>query len=155
MGDHYSVFTQLDFSGEKSLTRIYNGAITAVSIAGFLTEFGQMKDAINAITLGTMAQEMWVGDNTDLSNVLPTNVFAQRELKWLVVYEDDTSKNVYTLTLPCADPTGRLIAGTDLADLAQTEVAAFVTRFESFARSPESDVNTVTVLRIQLVGRNI
>lgn len=155
MGDHYSVFTQLDYSGEKSLTRIYNGAITAVSIAGFLTEFGQMKDAINAITLGTMAQEMWVGDNTDLSNVLPTNVFAQRELKWLVVYEDDTSKNVYTLTLPCADPTGRLIAGTDLADLAQTEVAAFVTRFESFARSPESDVNTVTVLRIQLVGRNI
>lgn len=152
---HYSVYTQADYSGEDSHTKIYNGAVTAVSIGGFITEFGQMRDAIDAISKGTMTKEMWVGDATELSNVLPTDVYAQREIKWLVRYQDNVTKNVYTLTIPCADPTGRLLPQSDMANLAQTEMAAFVTRFQSFARSPESDQNNVTVLSIELVGRNL
>lgn len=155
MADHYSVFTQLDFSGEKSATTIYNGAITPASLAGFLTEFGQMKATIDTITRGTMHREQWVGDNTLLSNTRPVDANAQRELKWKVNYIDTVTQIPYHVTLPCADPTGRMIAGTDLADLANADIAAFVTRFNSFARCPDNDANAVAVQSIQLVGRNI
>lgn len=155
MADHYSIWKLKDFSREDSSVKMYNGAITPVSLPGFLTEFGQMRTAIDDITLGTVVEETWVGDKTDISNIAPTNVFAQREMKWLVTYEDDVSKNVHYLTIPTADPTGRLIAGTDKANLAEAAMAAFVTRFNSFARSPESDQNTVTLLDVELVGRNL
>ena len=155
MAEHYSIFSQLDYSNESSSTKIFNGAITAVSIAGFITEFGQMRAAIEGISLGTMAKEQWVGDNTVISNVPPTNVFAQREFKWKVNYVGDTSQKEFFLTIPCADPTGRLIPGTDLMDLTETAAAAFVTRFNSFARTPDSDTETVTITTIQLVGRNL
>jgi hypothetical protein len=155
MAQHVSIYTLLDYSGEKSAVRLYNGAVTAVSIGGFLTAFGDLRDAIGDITLGTIHQEQWVGDLTLLSNDLPTNPFAQRELKWLVRYHGDTSNKRFTMEIPTADPTGRLIPGTDLADLTQTEVAAFVTAFEAQARTPDSDTETVTVDEIVLVGRNL
>lgn len=152
---HYSMFTLLDASGEKSNTTIYNGAITPTSLAGFLTEFGQLRDAIDDITLGVIHKEAWIGDNTLLSQVLPTNAFAQREIKWLVRYRGNTSKKIFTLTIPTADPTGRLVPGTDRADLTNPQMQTFVSRFEGFARTPDSDQETVTVMDITLVGRNI
>lgn len=150
-----ATFTVLDFSGEKSPASIPAGPITALSIAGFLTEFGQMRAAIDGITLGAIHKEMWVGDDTVLTNVLPTNAFAQRELKWLVRYRGNTSQKIFTLELPTADPTGRLIAGTDRMDLTETAAAAFVTRFNSFTRSPEDPNEAVTLMEVILVGRNI
>lgn len=155
MANHVSNWTLLDYSGESSSVRMYNGAITAVSIAGFLTSFGNMRTATEGITLGTMKQEQWVGDLTLLSNTPPTNVFAQRELKWLVRYQGNTTSKIFTMEIPTADPTGRLIAGTDKADLTETNMAAWVTNFEGFARTPDDDTETVTVLDITLVGRNL
>jgi hypothetical protein len=154
MAQHYSLFEELDFSNERSSAKIYNGAITALTIAGFLTEFAQMRAAIAGITGGVMASESWIGDHTVLSNIPPTSEFAQREVKWLVRYIDTVTSKKYTLTLPCANPTGRLVTGTDIANLGQTEIAAFVTRFESFARCPDSDANAVEVQSLQFVGRN-
>lgn len=152
---HYSNFQLLDYSGERSTVSMFNGPITAGTIAGFLTAFGGMRTAIDGITLGTMSKEKWVGDDTLLSNALPANAFAQRELKWLVVYRNTVSNKIYTLEIPTADPTGRLIAGTDRADLAEANTAAFVTAFNAFARSPENDTDAVAVQEILLVGRNI
>lgn len=154
MAVHKSNFTFLDYSNEKSVVSMYNGQITAASIAGFLTAFGGMRTALEGITLGVVHQEAWVGDQTLLSNDPPTNVFAQRELKWLVTYRGDTSNKIFNLTIPTADPTGRLVAGTDLANLANTEMAAFVTAFEAFAKTPDDDTEGVEVLEIRLIGRN-
>lgn len=155
MANHYSLYTLLDASGERSTTKIYNGPITVGTITGFLTEFGQMRDAINAITLGTMEKEAWVGDATVLSTALPANAFAQRELKWLVRYRDTVTNKRYTLEIATADPTGRMVAGSDLANLSETQMAAFVTQFNSYARCPDSDANAVEIVDIRLVGRNI
>lgn len=152
---HYSVFSLKDFSNESSPVSIYNGAITPASLAGFLTEFGQMRTAIDNITIGTMQKEKWVGDDTLLSNALPASAFAQRELKWLVSYRNAVSNKNYTVEIPTADPINRLIAGTDRMDLTEAAAAAFVTRFNSFARSPENDTDAVAVNAIFLVGRNI
>ena len=152
---HYSVFTLLDNSDEKSNVTIYHGAITPTSLAGFLAQFGAVRNAIDAITLGTMHKEMWVGDNTTLSQVRPTSEFAQREVKWLVRYRGNTSNKIYTLTIPTADPAGRMVAGTDQANLTNPQIQTFITEFQGFARTPDDDQENVTVLDIRLVGRNI
>lgn len=143
-----------DYSGEIGTTQVHMGAITAVSIGGALTDMGALRTAIDGVTRGVVARESWVGDNTVLSNAAPTDELAQRELKWLVVYEGNTSNKKYQVTLPTANPTGRLLPGTDLADLTETAMAAFVTAFEDMARTPDDDTETVSVLEIRLVGRN-
>lgn len=152
---HLSQFTFLDYSGEKSRVELYNGAITAASIAGYLTDFGALRTALEGITLGVVHQEAWVGDRTLLSNTPPTNPFAQRELKWRVVYTGNTSGKLFSIEIPTADPTGRLLDQSDFADLTETGMAAFVSAFEGIARSPDNDTENVTVQSVQLVGRNL
>lgn len=152
---HYSTFTLLDYSGEKSSVQVYNGSITALTIADFLTEFGALRAAIDGITLGTVHKEKWTGDDTLLSNTLPTSQFAQRELKWLVKYRNVANNKLFTVEVPTADPTGRLIPGTDLADLTNAQMAAFVTAFETIARTPDNDVDGTDVMEVRLVGRNL
>lgn len=157
---HFSTFTFSDYSNEKSSFSVYNGAITGASIGGFLGDFGALKTALAPITDGVLHKERWVGDDTIISQALPTDPDAQRERKMLVVYEGDTSKKKFTCTVPTArrklaDDTPLLLAGTDLYDLTVTEIAAFKTAFETIARSPDSDTETVTILEMRAVGRNI
>jgi len=151
---HYSSLTLIDFSRELSTMRFYNGAITAGSIAGFLTQFGALRAAVDDITLGNVAADKWVGDDTNYAAAAPTDPNAQRERKWLVQYEGTTTHSIYTVTIPTADIAGTdfLLPGTDEADLTTTEIAAFVTAFEAIARTPEGEA--VNVLAITAVGRN-
>ncbi len=160
MADHYSVITIGDYSEEKSTMKVYNGAITAVSIAGFLTDLGALETATTGLVLGTVQQSSWVGDVNTISSAWPTDPDAQRERKGLVRYHGDTSNDVFTLTIPAIrtkDSGGNslLLPGTDKFNLAETEVAAWVTAFEQIARNPNDDAETVTVDSITLVGRNL
>jgi len=151
----YAVFTQRDFSKELSSTTIFTEVLDGTNYDTVSSDTDLMRNAIDGITTGIMATQTLVAEKEVLSSAIPTNVYAQRELKWKVNYHDNVTSKPYTLTLPCADPTGRLLAGTDLANLAQTEVAAFVTRFQSYAKDPDTQTNAVTVDSIQLVGRNL
>lgn len=150
---HYGTLTYVDYSDEKSSFQFNFGAITAVSLPGFLTQFGAFRTATNAISLGTLVSDQWVGDATKYGNAPPTNPNAQRERKFLVTYEDTTTLALYRLEIPCADLTGRMIPDTDLVDLTNTQIAAWITAFEALCRSPEG--NAVVVVRMQAVGRNI
>lgn len=152
---HYSTFTLLDHSNEKSSVQVYNGSITALTIGAFLTQFAALRNAIDGITLGTIHKEKWTGDDTLLSNVLPANEFAQRELKWLVKYRNIVNNGIFTLEVPTADPTGRLLPGSDVADLTETNMAAFVTAFETIARTPDNDIDGTDIMEVRLVGRNL
>lgn len=147
--------TYIDYSEEKSTVTVLNGSITAVTIAAYLTQLGTLRTATDGITKGVRIGGTWVGDNDILAAAAPTDVFAQRELKWLVRYENAVSHKIYTLEIPTADPTDRLQPASDKADLADTEIAAWVSAFEAIARSPENDVDGVNVLDITLVGRNL
>jgi hypothetical protein len=154
MAKHYAGVSVLDYSEETSSTSFSIGAITAVSIAGFLTQFGNWKTALGNIILGTVSKDRWVGDATDISNTPPVDTNAQIELKWMVSYEGATTKKRFRQELPTAD-TSKLIPGTDMADLTDTDVAAYVTAFEAVAKSPDDDTEGVNVLDITLVGRNV
>jgi len=84
---HYGTFTILDYSEEKSPVSFSFGGVTALNIAGFLTQFGALRTALTAIITGVVQKEKWVGDDTVLSNTPPTDQNAQIELKWLLTYE--------------------------------------------------------------------
>jgi len=148
-------FTMNDYSNEKSRFEVFAGDITAVSLPGFLTQFGALRTAIENITLGVVQQEAWVGDRTLLSNTPPTDPLAQRENKWRVVYVGDTTGKLFGLEIATAELAGgHLLPNSDLADLTETDMAAFVSAFEAIARTPDDDTETVTVTSIQFVGRN-
>lgn len=160
-------FSMLDYSGEKSTMQIQTGAITATSLPGTLTAVGNIRVAIEGITLGTVSNEQLMVFSTPLGSTPPASVDAQRERKWLVVYEDTTEffdpgvnaipnagyRKKFTLEIPTADYTGRLLPGTDLADQDNPEIQAFVSEFEALARSPYG--GGVNVLSISAVGRNL
>lgn len=155
MANHYSLFQLRDRARQLSTAKIYNGPITALSLPGFLTELGQMRTAIDNITLGIIAQESWVGDLTVISAALPTDENARRERKWLGRYHDTVTSQKYTFEIPTADLTVGMIPESDYGDITQGALLAFKTRFDSFARSPDSDANAVVLDSMQHVGRNL
>lgn len=157
---HKSILTYRDATEETSPMTVYNGAITAISIGGFLTNLTALQTATDAITLGVRAKTSWVGDDTTVSNAVPSNPAAQRESKLLVKYQDDTNEKPYTLTIPTVDfsklvfvPGGGdavLFTGDD----ANADIKAWVTAFEAIGRAPDDDTHTVTVTGMRYVGRN-
>jgi len=161
-------FSIIDYSREKASFSLATGEVTATSLPGLLTEVGALRSAVNGITLGDVSDESLSVFNTNLSNTPATSPLAQVESSWLVTYEDnlpffDDPVNaipnegfgrLFTLTIPTADiaATGRLAANSDHAVLTETGMAAFVTAFETTARSPYG--GTVNVTDIMFVGRN-
>lgn len=150
---HYGTFSVLDYSEEKSTWSFNVGAITAISIGGFLTAFGNLRTSLSNIITGTVQKEKIVMDDTVLSNVPPVDSNSQVELKFLLSYEGDTTKKVFHSEIPTPD-TSKIIPGTDEVDMTDTDIIDFVTDFEGIARTPDSDLETVTVLGMHLVGRN-
>ncbi len=151
--EHYGTFTILDYSEEKSPTRFSFGGVTALNIAGFLTQFGNLRTAVQGIIKGVIQKEKWVGDDNVLSNVPPSDDTAQVELKWLVSYEGQTTKKKYRYEIATPD-TSKLIPGTDQADLTDSDIAAYITAVETLAKTPDDDTEGINVLGIRLVGRN-
>lgn len=145
--------TFIDHSKEKSTAKGYMGPITALTIAAFLTQFGALKTAIGALSMGELQSDSWTGDRTLYSNLPPIDVNAQRERKWRVDYEDAVNFSKHQFEIPVALVDGQLISNTDLANIETTEWVAFITAFEAMCKSP--DGNAVNVLGAQLVGRNL
>jgi len=147
--------TFLDYSGEKSPAK-FIGAVPATE--GFATWKG-LADALKAATLalssGELHKESRAYSVAIVSNDLPTNVDAQREQKWLVTYRATTSEKLFRMEIPCAIRTANLLPASDLADLSATDVAAFVSAFEAFVKSPDNGTEAVEVVSIRSVGRNI
>ena len=163
----YGSFSFLDYNGERSSMQFYTGNVTATSLPGLLTQWGTLRNAIQGIILGTISQEELSVFRTKLSNALPTDMNAQRERKWLVVYEDTTQffdppanaipnegyRKVFTFELPTARLAGQLRPNSDEANLNTPEMTAFVNAFEAVARSPYG--GNVNILKLVAVGRNL
>jgi hypothetical protein len=150
---HYGSLTYLDFSEEKSAFSFNFDAVTALNIAAFLADFGDLRNATNAIVLGSLVGDQWTGDRTKYSAAPPVDVDAQRERKFLVIFEDTVNLTLGRAEIPTADFAGRLIAGTDLVDLTDADIVTWIAAYEVLCRS--DDGNTVNVIRIEAVGRNI
>lgn len=164
MVGHGSI-TLIDYDAEVAASSFYTGDVTAVSLPGLLTQFGALRTAIEGITLGVTRQEALKVFDTRLSNSKPSDKEAQRETKWLVVYEDnlpffDDPVNaipnagylkIFTMEIGTAD-LSLLNTDSNTMNITSGAGATFKTAFEDIARSPYG--GTVTVRQVQHVGRN-
>lgn len=153
---HYGVLTQRDYSKELSRFKVHFTGVTIGNLGDILTQWGNLKTATDALTLGVLSNETLVLDNTVISAAVPVNPFAQRELKMQVNYVGDTNSKPHQIEVPCPDLAALTLNNTDEVVLADGGVmAAFVAAFEVIAKSPDSDVETVTVVSAYIKGRNI
>jgi len=156
MANHYSVTTLRDRSKEQSAFKLFNGAITATSLPGFLSDYGALKTAIGDLSLLTVYRDLWVGDSTLLDNAIPTSPYAQREVGLRFHYIGNTTMKPFFVTLPGPDLSlVTYIGDTDEIDITTgTEVIALVSAIETIGRSPDDDAENITVVRAEVVGRN-
>lgn len=152
---HYHTFSFIDVAQQPSSFSVYNGVITAVSLPGFLTELGDLRTATDAISLCTLSDEKWVGDETALSNVVPTDHYARREIKLRVNYQGNDTGKLFHVTVPGPDIANLDYSGEDVNIADAGIMAAWVAAFEAIARSPNDDTENVTVVSAKIVGRNL
>lgn len=154
MSGKYAI-TYLDYSVEKSPFQITTITPTAANHDTWKSNMAALKTALADITLGVAQQEVQTALVDVLDNTPPTNALAQRESKWLVTYKGNTSEKLFRSEIPTADIVGHLLPASDEADLTEADMAAFVSAFETVARSPDNGTEACTVLSVRFVGRNI
>lgn len=145
-----------DWEGSIGTVEINTGAVTAVSLPGLLTQIGNLRDAIDDVVIGVLADERQTVFNTILSQDLPTSEFAQRGNKWIIFYHDNTQffdppvnaipnagyLKPFHVMLPTAD-NSLLDDNETVLDITAGVGLALVTAFEAMARSPYGGVVVV------------
>lgn len=149
-----ATFQFTDYSNEKSTVTVNSLALSAANFDARETLRVALSSALNNLSIGVLSRQA-VNDIRDDSPGIPTNPFAQREMKWLVSYVGATSGKVFQMEIPAPSLTDNLQPNSDEADLTSTDWAAFVTAFEAYAIAPDTTSEAVTVLSARLVGRNI
>lgn len=159
-------FSFIDYDREPSSMTFWTGVITAGNLPGVLTQFGNLRTAIDGISLCTISRESLKVFETNLSRTKPTNKLAQREEKWLVVYADNTAYfdaptnsipnegfgKIFSVEIPGAD-LSQLVTDSNLLNVGTgTPGETFVNAFQTLAKSPHG--GTPLVLEIRHVGRN-
>jgi hypothetical protein len=146
-----------DASAETSVSSFNLGLQTPATIAANIVKTNALQNAIVGIILGNLFKSKYVYfDNTMNANV-PTNQAAQKEMKWMVHYHDNTDTfgalqnphfgDKYVVSIACPD-TSKLVEGTDRADLTETAVATFVTAFEDVALAPGGGAAKIDYIEI-------
>lgn len=149
-----TTITFTDNSNEDSTVTYQAPTLTAANFDAQATLAGALSVATNALSLGHLSKRTIAQDPIDDPGIA-TDVYAQRELKWRVSYQGDTSGKTFQVEIPCALLTDNLVPNTDLADITSTSWANFITAFEAYARTPDDPTETVTFLSARLVGRNL
>jgi hypothetical protein len=146
----------LDYSLEPSNNKLVITQLTAGNVVAQLALVDTLISAMQAITLGQLRTSKVTYRDQIQDSTTPTDPTAQREMKWLVKYHDTTTGKKYRTEIPTADLTGtNLVTNSDLANLADTQIAAFVTAFEAVVTDPDTGLNSVAVDEIEFVGKRL
>jgi len=147
-------FQITDYSNEKSTTVLNTTVLTAGNFAAQQTLAAALAAAIEDLTIGELTKQI---NSVPVlyTPAIPTNPYAQREMKWLVSYQGDVSGKLFSSEIAAPDITDNVVPNTDVADITSTDWAAFVTAFEAYVKSPDDPTETVTVIGAHIVGRNI
>lgn len=142
-------YTYKDRSGETARFGINVGApIDMTTLPASVTAFNT--------ALATVID----GLQTQITNTVPLKIAngthsgaGQREEKWLLTYQDDTTLVLYQTELPCRKNSVQPPVNTDEVDITVAPWPAFATAFNALAKSP--DGNNVTLIGVTLIGRSI
>lgn len=156
IGDYPFVRTQLqDYSGEKQSVSLTVGPITALTLAGLLTQIGTWNTALDAVTLGEITQEAF-GVVDQVSNAKPASKAAQVETRLLVGFINGVTGEPSSFVIPTVDYTafnyGTGAAGDEVIISgagASAATTALVDAIEDMAKFPGTeDAVTVTYMKV-------
>lgn len=150
-------YTFLDRDKESSGFSVSSpGQLSPLNVENYdvatpLSDGKALTDAIKALTTLTL----WRASASDTQpidgKVYPVDDNAEREVKLLISYVDDTFDRTHNAELPGYNNVG-LLPGTDEVDLTDPDIAEFITRFEFY---PGPDGGNRTVIGMRKVHRNI
>jgi len=147
-------FTIRDYSDETSSFGVTSVTGNAGNLTAQLALQTALSSAIENLSIGHLDKYTYVIEGLN-SPVTPSNVYAQREMKWLVAYRGVTSGKIFQIEIPAPNLTDNLNGQSDVADLTSTDWVAFIDAFEDYARSPDNGTEAVEVVSARVVGRNI
>ncbi|SRR6266567_2205148 len=142
-----------DYDKELSTFRVNSALLTAANIVaqeGFATA---LKSAVQGITLGIVQKDTLTAKETVYSNLPPSDPVAQRESKWLVRSEDNSTHVISRNEIPTADLTNLTGNQEYITDFSAGVLAAFKSAWEAFVVS--EDGNPVTLISLQAVGKRL
>lgn len=159
-----------EYGGEPTGFRINIAELTATNIAAQTTLINTFRAKLGNIILGTVKKEEVTAHSNGLTNLLPSDVNAQRERKWLVAYQDVTqfldapdntiNNTGYHKTFTSEIPTADLSLLTSRADVVYgddpdlgTELSEFKTAWEALVKSPYN--GATEILSFTAVGRDL
>lgn len=146
-----------DAGNEVGTSRFFGVELSAANFVAKIALWATLLSATDAITLGVRIKDVY-NDESLYSYVQPTNG-AARETKLLVQYQDITTGETGTTSIPTLDPTLPSYVinknAVDVVELtAPSEIVDWITAFEAFAVNPRTG-NQVSVKGLKVVGRNI
>lgn len=134
----------IDSTRETSGTRLNIGDLTTTSLAGALAQMGDVRVAIEGVTLGAVSGSQF-GDKDIIVAATPSNPLAQRGVKWTVSLQDNVLGYISPIHIPTAD-LSLLVAGNDDLVITAGPGLALKSAIEALARSRAG--NPVTVIRV-------
>lgn len=157
VADYPFVRTQLnDYTNEKQSVTFNVGPITALTIAGLLTQIGAFNAALAGITLGVITQEAF-GVMDQVSNARAASPTAQVETRMLMGYIDAVTGAKESEIIPTADYTAFNYADPPAADFviltgagASAATTAWIDAVEAMAKFPGTN-NAVQVTYMKIV----
>lgn len=148
----------MDYAEKKqSIINLYSGEITAVSLAGFLSDLSDLETAIDAVVLGVRSKGSW-GSTTVVTNTPPTDENARVETELLVYLRGATTEAPFSFRIPTVDYAAFNYSNVPAADTviisgggASAATTALVAAIEAIARTPWDDAELVEVIGMRVV----
>lgn len=151
MARGYVQLREYGSSGKMGKAQFFEANLTSGTFDAQMTALGALRDAIAAVTLGTLGETGVTHILSDGGGAIPADPQAQKENVWLITARETSGGfNVVTFTLPTADLDQLASDGINLADGAAK--TALVAAIEAHVRS--NDGVAVAVETIRFRGRN-
>jgi hypothetical protein len=146
----------LDAGNEVGVGSFYGPILSAANHDAKVALWATLLTASDALTLGARIKDVY--NDVSLYNVAQPTNGAARETKLLVQFEDGTTGEKMTFTLPTLDPTlPDYVVNVNAKDVilldAPAAITDWITAFEAFAVNPRTG-NAVVVAGLRVVGRN-
>ncbi|WP_372743136.1 hypothetical protein [Neptunomonas sp.] len=146
-----------DYSGETKTVRLYMSEITALTLPDLLADMGDLKNALDAVTLGVRAREHW-GEETIVSNARAESKNAQIETELLVRCQGATSEAPFSFRIPTVDYTAFNYADPPAGDQvilsgagATAATTALVAAIEALGKMPNNESEGIVVVGMEVV----
>ena len=137
---------------ESANTEMRIVTLTAVNVAATEVLLATLLGAIQAMSLGLLANETITWSDTYSNAGFATDKAAQRENKWLISMEDNATHRIESFTIPCADTSLLPNNHSESIDLSAGAGLALKNAVQAVYRSIND--NAATMVRCKFVGRN-